>query len=136
MARGQLKLSLWSNRLNSSSLTCGVHCVRPADDVGVSLVELPIALNWDFAVIELLDVPRFHGHRFQLRSSSVLQCDDSVSPLDVHPGQHVMDQAVSFLLLTRHQSLGVTGAQEVRRLNRDGLGKRWKTDWDESGARF
>lgn len=97
-------------------------------------MELPVALHGDFAVIELLDVPRLHGHRFQLRSSSVLQRDDSVSPLDVHPGQHVMDQAVSFLQLTRHQSLGVTGAQEARRPNWDGLGNRWKTDWDESGA--
>lgn len=76
-------------------------------------MELPVALNGDFAVIELLDVPRLHGRRSQLRSSSVLQGDDSVSPLDVHPGQHVMDQAVSVLQLTRHQSLGVTGAQEV-----------------------
>lgn len=97
-------------------------------------MKLPVALHRNFAVVKLLDVPRLHRHRFQLRLPSVLQADDAASSLDVQSGQRVPEQGVSvFLLLTTHQELDVAGAQEVRRLNWDGLGRGWKQNWAESG---
>lgn len=77
-------------------LTCSVDAVRPADDVGVSFVQLSHALHRCFTVIKLLDVPGVHRTRSQLHPTSILLQDDSVSPLDVNPGQHLVDQAVSF----------------------------------------
>lgn len=77
-------------------------------------MKLPVALHRNFAVVKLLDVPRLHRNRFQLRLPSVLQGDDAVSSLDVQPGQDVTEQGVSiFLPLTTHQELDVAGTQEV-----------------------
>lgn len=97
-------------------------------------MKLAVALHGNFAVVELLDVPRLHRNRFQLRSPSVLQGDDAVSPLDVQSGQHATQPGLSvFLPPTTHQELDVAGTQEVRRLYRDGLGRGWKHNWAESG---
>lgn len=97
-------------------------------------MKLPVALHRNFAVVKLLDVPRLHRNRFQLRLPSILQGDDAVSSLDVQSGQRVTERGVSiFLPLTTHQELDVAGTQEVRRLNWDGLGRGWKQNWAESG---
>lgn len=97
-------------------------------------MKLPVALHRNFAVIKLLDVPRLHRNRLQLRLPTVLQGDDAVSSLDIQSGQHVTQQGVSiFLPLTTHQELDVTGTQEVRRLNWDRLERGWKQNWAESG---
>lgn len=107
------------------SLTCCADAVCPADDVRVFFVELSSARHGYFTVIKLLDVPRVHRNGLQLHTTPVLQCDDSIPPLNVDPSQHAADPAVTFKGLTRNQSLCVTGTQEVRR--RHGLGG---LNWD------
>lgn len=114
-----------SSITSRTSRTDSDGAVRPADDVGVSFVKLSGVLHGDFAVIELLDMPGVHGNRLQLHLTSLLQRDDPVSPLDVDPGQHAVDQAVPFQWLTRHQSLGVAGAQEVWRRGHWEAGLNW-----------
>lgn len=73
-----------------------VDAVCPADDVGVPFMKLSSALNRNFTVVKLLDVPGVHSNCFQLHLMSFLQRDDSVPPLDINPSQHAMDQAVPF----------------------------------------
>lgn len=102
-------ITSWTSRTDSDGAVC------PADDVRVSFVKLSGVLHGDFAVIELLDVPGVHGNRLQLHLTSLLQRDDPVPPLDIDPSQQAVDQAVPFQWLTRHQSLGVAGAQQVWR---------------------
>lgn len=95
------------------SLTTGADAVRPADNVGVSFVELSSALHRNFTVVKLLDVPSVHSDCFQLHLISFLQRDDPVAPLDINPRQHAVDRAVPSQGLTRNQSLGITCAEGV-----------------------
>lgn len=79
----------------AASPTCSSDPERPADDVGVALVQLARARHGGLAVVELMHVPGIHGDRVQLRLTSLLQRDDAVTSLDVDSAHQAADWPVA-----------------------------------------
>lgn len=99
-------------RIRNKSLatpTLSLRAVRPADDVRISFVELPAALNGKLTLLKLQDVSCLHGNRPHLHLTSILQRHGDVTPRDLDP----LHRSLAAGRLTRQQSFGITGGQEV-----------------------
>lgn len=121
------ELKFKHQRIRNKSLatpTLSLRAVRPADDVRISFMKLPTALSGKFTLLKLQDVSRLHGNRPHLHLMPILQRHGDVTPWDLDPLQHV-HRSLAAGRLTRQQSFGITGGQEVcwrRRLGLGGLG--------------